>query len=81
MLPMQSVFPFASFLPIIVIWSLFWKGFALWFAAKREEKIWFVIFLILNTAGIVELVYLVFVAKVFSEKKKQTKKNETKKKK
>lgn len=61
---------FFSFLPLVIIWSLIWKGFALWFAARREEKIWFIVFLILNTAGILELIYLVFIAKVFLQSKK-----------
>ena len=40
------------------------KGLALWHAAKRHEKWWFIAMLVLNTAGILEWVYLVFVAKV-----------------
>jgi hypothetical protein len=39
------------------------KGYALWYAAKRDEKWWFVIMLIINTAGILELVYIVFFVK------------------
>lgn len=37
------------------------KGYALWNASKRDEKGWFVALLILNTFGILELVYLYFV--------------------
>ena len=40
------------------------KGLALWNAAKRHEKWWFIAMLVINTAGILEWVYLVFVAKV-----------------
>jgi len=43
---------------IVVVWSLFWKGLALWSAAKRNDKSWFVVLLILNTVGLVEIVYL-----------------------
>lgn len=39
------------------------KGLALWTAAKRDEKIWFIVLLIVNTVGILELVYLIFIAK------------------
>ena len=46
---------------IVVILAL--KGYALWYAAKRDEKWWFVVMLIINTAGILELCYLVFVVK------------------
>ena len=46
----------------LVIWSLLWKGLALWRAAKRGEKIWFVVFLVVNTAGILELIYLFLIS-------------------
>lgn len=37
------------------------KGYALWHAARRSEKWWFIALLIINTIGILELVYLFFV--------------------
>lgn len=37
------------------------KGYALWHAAKRDEKGWFIALLLINTIGILELVYLYFV--------------------
>jgi len=46
---------------ILVLWSLVWKGLALWRAAKRGEKIWFIVFLIVNTAGILEIIYLFLI--------------------
>lgn len=46
---------------IIVILVL--KGFALWHAAKRDEKWWFIVILVLNTVGILELIYLIFIVK------------------
>ena len=39
------------------------KGYALWYAAKRSEKWWFIAILLINTAGILEIVYLVFFVK------------------
>lgn len=47
-----------SFFFIIVLWSLAWKGLALWRAAKRGDMWWFIAFLLINTAGILEIVYL-----------------------
>ena len=38
------------------------KGYSLWTAAKRDEKWWFIILLVINTMGILELIYLYFVA-------------------
>lgn len=52
------------FVVLLLLWSIFWKGLALWHAAKRGEKIWFIVFLLLNTVGVVEILYLVFVAKI-----------------
>ena len=42
----------------LYIWSLIWKGFALWRAAHQRQRNWFVVILVLNTIGILEIVYL-----------------------
>ncbi|MBI4068063.1 hypothetical protein HY413_01475 [Candidatus Kaiserbacteria bacterium] len=55
---------------LVLIWSLFWKGFALWYSAKRHEQWWFIAILILNTAGILEIVYIFFIAKAPEFRKK-----------
>ena len=49
---------FALGLALLIAWSLVWKGLALWRAAKRGEKIWFIVFLVVNTLGILEIIYL-----------------------
>lgn len=49
------------FLLMIVVVAL--KGYALWHAAKRDEKGWFIALLIINTMGILELIYLYFIVK------------------
>lgn len=43
---------------IMFIWSIAWKGLALWRAAKQEQRNWFIAMLVLNTVGILEIVYL-----------------------
>ena len=55
---------------LIMAWSLLWKGLALWHAAKREEKKWFVALLILNTLGILEIIYLFWIVKIKLGKRK-----------
>ena len=51
-----------GFIAIIIgIIVIVLKGYALWHAAKRDEKWWFIILLVLNTLGILELIYLFFV--------------------
>lgn len=57
----------ALFPPIIIVialWSLFWKIFALWHAAKNGARVWFVVMMIVNTAGILEIIYLLGIAKI-----------------
>lgn len=65
-----GLFPGAAFmlgLPFVVLalllWSIFWKGWALWLAARRNERVWFVLLLVLNTAGLLEIAYIFLVAK------------------
>ncbi len=47
----------------IMLWVLFWKGCSLWIAGKRDQKWWFAALLVFNTVGILEIVYIFFVAK------------------
>lgn len=53
----------------LALWSVFWTGMALWYAAKRDEKAWFILFLFIHTLGILEIIYLLLVVKAFSNKK------------
>ena len=43
---------------VLVIWSAIWKGLALWRAARNKQLTWFVVFLIVNTIGILEILYI-----------------------
>lgn len=54
---------FVGFFIILMIWGLFWKGLALWHSARRAQPWWFLALLVINTVGILEIVYLFFVAK------------------
>jgi hypothetical protein len=47
---------------VLVLWTIIWKGIALWKAARNESKVWFVIMLIVNTVGILEIIYIFAVA-------------------
>jgi len=51
----------------LAIRTLVWKGLALWRAAKNNSLPWFVALLVLNTSGILEIIYIFF----FSKKKEQ----------
>lgn len=45
---------------LIIIWVLVWKGFALWRAARLNHMIWFLLILVINTFGVLEIIYLLF---------------------
>jgi uncharacterized membrane protein len=53
----------ALFIPLIlaaILWSAVLKGFALWFAARGGQKAWFIAVLVVNTFGILEIIYLIW---------------------
>ncbi len=59
-----AVVPFL--LPVILVlvtWTFIWKGLALWHAARNRQIGWFIIILIVNTLGILEIIYLLFFRK------------------
>lgn len=49
---------FLLLLGILVLWEIVWKGIALWKAARESQRYWFVAMLILNTAGILPILYI-----------------------
>ncbi len=53
------------FVVLAIIWTLVWKGFALWKAAELRQKYWFIAILIINTLGILEIIYLFLVARKY----------------
>lgn len=57
---------------ILFIWTITWKGFALWQSAKNGHKMVFVILLVLNTIGIGEIIYLTYL---YFKNKKASPKN------
>jgi hypothetical protein len=54
---------FGSFIILAFAWSLLWKGLALWRAARRGDTWWFIAFLVINTFGILEIIYIFGVTK------------------
>lgn len=45
-------------LTLIVIWSLSWKGWALWRAARQRHVVWYIVLLVFNLLGIPEIIYV-----------------------
>lgn len=48
---------------IIVLWTLPWKAVALWRAAKRNQKVWFTVLFLVNTAAILEIIYIFYFSR------------------
>jgi len=43
---------------LILAWTLPWKIAALWRAAKRGEKVWFIVLLVVNSLAILDILYI-----------------------
>lgn len=54
---------FEVLLVILAVWAIPWKIYAVWIAAKRNQKKWFVLLLIVNTLAILEIIYVFKIAK------------------
>lgn len=51
------------FFAVIMFWSLYWKGRALWLAARKGSLYWFVALMLINTAGLLEIAYIYYFSK------------------
>ncbi len=58
---------------VITIWTLIWKGLALWKSAKRNSIVWFVVLLVVNTLGILEILYIFIFSDLKTKKKNANK--------
>jgi len=52
-----------ALLYVLFAWSIIWKGLALWHAARFDQRNWFVVILVINTVGILDIIFLFFFAK------------------
>ena len=60
---MQILNSYRPLFYLLVIWSIIWKGVALWHSARNKQLAWYIAILIVNTVGILEIVYLIFFKK------------------
>lgn len=61
--------PNSPILYLLIVWSVIWKGIALWYSARNQQKAWYITILIVNTAGILEILYLLFFRKEIKDYK------------
>ena len=69
-------------LVVIVIWSIVWKLLALWKSARKGSPVWFILLAIINTVGILEILYIYIFSEMkfnnFRDKKSKKKANRRK---
>jgi len=58
---------------LVLLWTIPWKGVALWKAARNGDKIWFIVIFIINTLAILEILYIF----IFSRRKLNDPDNQT----
>ncbi len=44
----------------VIAWAVMWRGIALWHAARNRQLVWYIVLLLVNTVGILEIIYLIF---------------------
>lgn len=59
---------FIIVLTALALWSIPWKALALWKSARHSEKWWFIIFILVNTVGLLEIFYLFVLPKIKKNK-------------
>ena len=63
---------------LALLWSLPWKGFALWKAARKNHMSWFFVLLVLNTFALLEAAYIFHFSEKIKSKSLKTKKGPAK---
>jgi hypothetical protein len=57
----QSIAAHAWLLPVLIIlilWDIVWKLTAMWKAARNNQLAWYILIIMLNTVGILPIIYL-----------------------
>lgn len=49
---------FYNLMIIVMLWDILWKALALWRAARNGNQGWYIFMIILNTVGILPIIYL-----------------------
>jgi hypothetical protein len=56
----QLMLALLPLLMLAAVWTLIIKGYALWHAARNSQKWWFIALLVVNTLGVLEVIYLIW---------------------
>jgi len=55
-------------LAVLLLWSVVWKLIAMWKSARHDSLVWFIVFAVVNTAGILEILYIFIFSKMGRKK-------------
>ncbi len=66
---------------VIAIWSLVWKFLGMWKSARKKQVGWFIVLGIINTIGILPILYYFVFSEMKFSKTKPVKKKPVKRKK
>ncbi|MCX6708102.1 MAG: DUF5652 family protein [Candidatus Woesearchaeota archaeon] len=47
----------------VIIWEAIWKAVGLWKSARNKQLYWFIAILVVNSVGILPIIYIVFFQK------------------
>jgi Mg2+/citrate symporter len=61
-----------ALLMFAILWVLPWKGVALWKAARLGHKAWFIVLLVINTMSILEIIYVLLIARRYTVTEEKT---------
>jgi len=64
---------------VLLAWSLVWKAIALWKSARKGNLVWFILLLVINTAGILEILYIFIFSKLGKKERQKVKRKTAKK--
>lgn len=69
---MEKIFVEHSWILILlVVWSIPWKGAALWRSARRGHTGWFIALLLLNTLAFLDILYIFVFSKMGKQKNQE----------
>ncbi len=61
--PFDVLGPMMGVILVLMVWEAIWKGIALWKSGRNNQLAWFIAILVLNTAGILPIIYIAFFQK------------------
>ncbi len=56
---------------LLILWTLPWKGYALWLAARNNHPRWFIVLLVLNTIAILEIIYIFAIGRKAAKQREE----------